>query len=81
MGLLMPILLMAKSRSIIGVNMLKVADHRPKLIGNALLELTQLLGQGVIDPQIGGVFEVEDIAKAHELLETRKTKGKIAVKW
>lgn len=81
MGLLMPILLMAKSRSIIGVNMLKVADHRPQLIGNALLELTQLLEKGVIDPQIGGVFEVKDIAKAHELLETRKTKGKIAVKW
>lgn len=81
MGLMMPILLMAKSRSIIGVNMLKVADHKPQLIGDALLELTKLLEQEIIDPQIGGVFDVKDIAKAHDLLERRKTKGKIAVKW
>ncbi|NQX92241.1 MAG: zinc-binding dehydrogenase [Flavobacteriales bacterium] len=81
MGLIMPILLMAKSRSILGVNMLKIADHRPEMIGKALAELVELHGKGIIKPHIGGVFNIKDIAIAHQQLEERKTQGKLAVKW
>lgn len=81
MGLLMPILLMAKSRSILGVNMLKVADHRPEVIQQALEALVPLLEQGIIAPKIGGEYHVNDIAEAHQLLEDGKTTGKLAVLW
>lgn len=81
MGLLMPILLMAKSRSILGVNMLKVADHRPERIGSALRDLVELLDKGIIDPKVGEIVGIEDLARAHDDLEHRRTEGKIAVKW
>ena len=81
MGLMMPILLMAKSRSIMGVNMLKVADHRPERIGAALQDLVELMNQGIIDPKVGEIVGINDLARAHDDLEHRRTEGKIAVKW
>lgn len=81
MGLVMPILLMAKSRSILGVNMLKVADHRPERIREALEGLTQLWKEGVIAPEIDGVYPVSQLAEAHSRLENRESMGKIAVTW
>lgn len=81
MGLLMPILLMAKSRSILGVNMLKVADHRPGVIQHAFEALIPLLEKGIISPKIGGEYHVNNLAEAHQLLEDGKTTGKLAVLW
>jgi len=81
MGLLIPLLRMAKSQAIIGVNMLKIADHKPELIASALKELIKLHQAGTIRPKIGGTYPIEDLAKAHEDLEYRRTFGKLAVKW
>jgi NADPH:quinone reductase-like Zn-dependent oxidoreductase len=80
MGVVMPILLMATSKSIVGVNMLKIADHRPLVIQHCLSELVKLWKQGVIRPVAGGVFEAHELAKAHELLESRSSVGKLIVK-
>jgi hypothetical protein len=30
---------------------------------------------------VGGVFSAQDVAKAHEALESRRTKGKLALRW
>lgn len=81
MGLLIPLLRMAKSQALIGVNMLKIADYKPDLIARALTELTALHQQGVIKPKVGGLYDIEDLAKAHDDLEYRRTSGKLAVKW
>ncbi len=81
MGLLIPIVLMAKSRSILGVNMLKVADHKPEVVQHAMDALISLLEQGIINPQIGGKYHVNDLALAHQLLEDGKTTGKLSVLW
>ncbi len=81
MGLMLPIFLMAKSKSVIGVNMLKLADYRPHIIGHCLQELIKLYDQGIVKPQISAVYPIEELAKAHEDLEFRRTMGKIAIKW
>lgn len=81
MGLLIPLLRMAKSQALIGVNMLKIADYKPELIASALTELTKLYEQGVIEPKVGGLYDIQDLAKAHDDLEYRRTTGKLAVKW
>ncbi len=81
MGLLIPLLRMAKSQAIVGVNMLKIADHKPQLIASALKALIKLQQEGVIDPKIGGTYPISDLAKAHDDLEYRRTSGKLAVKW
>lgn len=81
MGIVIPLLLVAGSRSVIGVNVLRIADYRPDLIKAAVSELTKLLEAGVIRPKSGGVYPIDQLADAHRALEQRQTTGKLAVKW
>jgi len=81
MGLMLPIGLMMRSKSVIGVNMLKVGDNKPKLLTKCLTEVTQLIKDGKLNPHVGGVFPADKIGDAHDLLESRKSVGKIIVKW
>ena len=81
MGLMLPIGLMMRSKSVIGVNMLKVGDNKPKLLTKCLTEVTQLIKDGKLHPHVGGVYSADKIADAHDLLESRKSIGKIIVKW
>lgn len=81
MGFVVPIGLMMRSKGIIGVNMLKVGDNKPKLLNKCLVEVTQLIKDGKLNPHVGGEFMVDKIGDAHELLENRKSIGKIIVKW
>ncbi len=37
--------------------------------------------KGMLDPKEGGVFNIADIDKAHALLESRNSVGKIVVRW
>jgi len=76
-----PISLIAGSKSIIGVNMLPIADHKTDLYKNCLNNLIDLYNKKVIKPVVGGEFNVEQIAKAHHFLESRESIGKIVVKW
>lgn len=81
MGLILPIGLMMRSKSVIGVNMLKVGDNKPKLLTKCLTEVTELIKDGKLHPHVGGVYSADKIADAHDLLESRKSIGKIIVKW
>lgn len=81
MGLILPIGLMMRSKNVLGVNMLKVADNRPLVLSECLNEVVKLFKQGELKPQVGGVFIVSQIAEAHEALESGKTTGKLTVKW
>lgn len=81
MGVIIPITLMGSSRGIIGVNMLRIADHKPKVLLHCLEKVVELAQNGTIDPQVSSVFPAKDIAKAHALLQSGKTTGKVALKW
>lgn len=81
MGLMVPIMLMAKSRSILGTNMLKVAQHRPEVLQRGMQELLALHAQGHINPFIGQVFNHEQLKEAHTMLENRGSKGKFVIEW
>tara|TARA_R110002072_G_scaffold303039_2_gene491745 strand:+ start:4529 stop:5566 length:1038 start_codon:yes stop_codon:yes gene_type:complete len=81
MGLVLPIGLMMRSKNILGVNMLKIADNRPKIIEHCLQASYQLYKEGKIVPQVGGSFSQEEFNKAHSALESGKTTGKLSVKW
>jgi len=80
-GIMHPIGLLMKSQGVIGVNMLRIADGKPAIIGQCLSASINLYEQGVVSPHIGGVFQANEIHKAHSLLESRESIGKIAVKW
>ena len=81
MGLFIPIALLMTSKSLIGVNMLKIADHKPMIIKRCLDAISQLAAQGKINPLVGGEFTSDQLAEAHEKLEKRGTVGKVGVRW
>ena len=80
-GLYSPISLLKRSTSLICVNMLHIADHRPDLLQRCLQGVHELYKNGQINPVVGGEFKVADIAQAHTLLESRRSTGKIVVRW
>jgi NADPH2:quinone reductase len=80
-GIYHPLMLMMPSKSIIGVNMLKIADHKPKIIQRCLQHVVQLVEQGVFKPTVGKVFTPSEIGAAHDFLEKRKSTGKVAIQW
>lgn len=80
-GFYHPAMLMMPSKSIIGVNMLKIADDKPAVIQRCLQQVIRLYEEGVFVPHVGKVFPINEIAGAHEYLEKRKSMGKIVMKW
>ena len=76
-----PIPLLMKSRSLLGVNMLRISDERPDVLGRCMGAVVDLALRGDLTPVIGGRFQADQIADAHDLLESRKSTGKIVVSW
>lgn len=81
MGIILPIGLMMRSKNVLGVNMLKIADNRPKVLTYCLREAFEMYKNGIIDPQTGGVYEQAKFHDAHNALESGKTTGKLSVNW
>ena len=77
------LMMMMEGKSFNGVNMLKVADYQPLLFQEILSEIVSLHQGGKISPLIdtknGGIFPINELAKAHEALENRSSVGKIAI--
>ncbi|MCR9170988.1 MAG: zinc-binding dehydrogenase [bacterium] len=79
MGRVMPVMLMGKSKSILGVNMLEIADSKPEVMKRCLNEVVKMYQSGALKPQSGGMFPEDQLAEAHALLESGKSTGKIGV--
>lgn len=80
-GIFSPIQLLMKSQTLATINMLRVADHRPDILKFCLESLVELLKAGKIDPHVGGMYPHTKLAEVHQLIEDRKTMGKIGVYW
>jgi NADPH:quinone reductase-like Zn-dependent oxidoreductase len=80
-GIWSPIILMMRSISLIGVNMLRVADEKPELLHHCMSSVVNLYHEGKLKPEVGGRFSVNELAEAHDFLESRKSTGKIVVNW
>jgi NADPH:quinone reductase-like Zn-dependent oxidoreductase len=76
-----PIPLLMSCKSILGVNMLRIADQRPETLGRCLQEVARLARDGVLRPTVGGRFAATELPAAHELLAGRRSTGKIVVTW
>jgi NADPH2:quinone reductase len=81
MGLMIPIGLMMKSKGVIGVNMLKVADNRPDVLKRCMAGVIKAYEDGIINPVVDNVYDSKQIVAAHQRLEGRESIGKIGVKW
>jgi NADPH2:quinone reductase len=80
-GIYHPLVFMMKAKSIIGVNMLQMADHKPEVIKRCLENVVRLVDEGVFKPQGGKIFKAEDISDAHKFMEQRKSIGKVVCVW
>ena len=81
MGLVIPIFLMMRSKSLIGVNMLRISEHHPELIAQCIRELVDAQAQGWLKPHVHELFAADRLPEAHALLESGRSIGKVALKW
>ena len=81
MGLVLPIFLMMKSKSIIGVNMLKLSDHDPALLARCLHEVVRETRAGHLVPHVHQEYPASDLVDAHKALAGGRTMGKVALRW
>ena len=80
-GFYHPVGFIMQSKSMVGVNMLRIAQDKPEIIQFCMQEVVKLAEEGKIDPHVGAMYSIDELNKAHTALETRKTVGKIGVKW
>ncbi len=80
-GIMSPIKTLIDSKSLIGINMLHIADEQPLIIKRCLESVVELTESGKLNPYVGGEFPADQIGDAHAFLESRKSTGKIIVKW
>ncbi|MEZ4721371.1 MAG: zinc-binding dehydrogenase [Flavobacteriales bacterium] len=80
-GFLHPIGLLMKSRGVIGLNMLRIAENKPAYMQQCMVDVMEHYKSGVLKPYIDSVFKASDIAKAHDRLESRQSIGKVVVEW
>ncbi len=81
MGLIIPAFLMMKSRSLLGVNMLKIALEHPLVLKHCMEEVQHLFHQGKLKTFVDGVYTQEQLAEAHRYLESGKSSGKLVVRF
>ena len=81
MGLVLPIFLMIKSRSLLGINMLRIGDDQPELLAECLHGTIAAHADGTLRPHVHGVFPHEQLPAAIEALASGSTIGKVALRW
>lgn len=80
-GFWSPIGFVSKSTSLIGINMLRIADNKPEALKRCMDAVIALAEAGELKPVTGTEFPHNQLAEAHDFLGTRKSIGKVAVKW
>jgi len=80
-GFYHPIMLLAPSKAIIGVNLLRIADEKPEVLARCLKAVVTLTEKHIFKPSCSHIFPASSIAAAHDLLENRGSTGKIAIEW
>ncbi len=81
MGIVIPITLMMRSKSVIGINMLKIGDHKPFTMEFCLKSVVEKALKNEIQPKVGASYSADKIADAHAFLESGKSTGKVIVNW
>lgn len=81
MGMVVPIFLMMKSKSLIGANMLRLGDHKPQLVAEAMQGALSAMAEGWLRPRVHPLFPADQLPQALELLGSGTSIGKVAVRW
>ena len=81
MGLMLPIFLMMKSKSILGINMLRISENKPEIVAECLRAMVHAHTTGVIRPHVYKEYDAKHLVEALTALEGGKTMGKVVLRW
>jgi NADPH2:quinone reductase len=80
-GFYSPIPFMMQSKAMIGVNMLKIADMSPTVLSFHLNQSFKLYQNKLLSPLPATTFNHKELNRAHDLLESGKSTGKLVIYW
>ncbi len=80
-GIIHPASLMLQSQAFQGVNLLRLADHKPDIVQKCMKEIGGRYYSGRLKVGAGKIFHIEQLTDAFHALETGTVTGKIAVVW
>jgi len=80
-GIFSPLQLLMSSKSMVAINMLRIADNKPKTFQKTFEGVIKMTEEGIIQPTLAKVYKADQIADAHEFLESRQSIGKIVLEW
>jgi NADPH2:quinone reductase len=80
-GFYNPVQLLIPSKTMAGINMLRIADKQPALLQECLVQVTGAIEKGTVKVPEGKLFKAAELSAAHEYLESGRSVGKIAVSW
>jgi NADPH:quinone reductase-like Zn-dependent oxidoreductase len=81
LGFYTPVQFLANSKSMLGLNMLKLIRSNPKHLQEFMTGTIQLLKEKKIAMPVGESFPIEKLFEAHMHLQSRKSIGKIIIEW
>ncbi|WP_020119209.1 zinc-binding dehydrogenase [Streptomyces canus] len=71
--------LLVGAKSVTGFQMARIARERPELYERWRRELWRRFLDGTLRPAVHGEFALEDAAKSHEVIESRRNLGKVVL--
>jgi NADPH:quinone reductase len=76
---LQPAQIVGRSVGVQGVYLGRLLRHAPDVVAAATVELLDLWRTGAIHPVVGAEFPLAEIEQAHELVESRRSVGKVVL--
>ena len=76
---LQPAQIVGRSVGVQGVYLGRLLRHAPDVVAAATLELLDLWRAGAIHPVVGAEFPLAEVEQAHELVESRRSVGKVVL--
>jgi NADPH2:quinone reductase len=71
--------LMRKSRGVVGFWLMHCLERPETMMKEPLMDLFERAARGEIKPQLGAVYALTDVRRAHEDLVGRRTTGKLVI--
>jgi NADPH2:quinone reductase len=74
-----PALLVGRNIGVQGFYLGRLLRHEPQLVGEAVGELLSLWQTGALRPLVGAELPLAEVERAHELVESRRSVGKVVL--
>ncbi len=76
---LQPAQVVGRSVGVQGVYLARLMRLAPDVVADCTRELLELWGAGAIRPVVGAEFPLDEVERAHELVESRRSVGKVVL--